>query len=156
MKKSELKEKIKNLVKQVYKPSAINLDRDSLVSLDSERFPVLSKFPKLKEAIISLLTQQYDIFISDIQWVAPKPTTFRIILGNDESFLLIYTDRSWIAQVEGRKYYLLNRNEEEQASQSIARLLAYGAADVETEIPDSEPTDNKPIDNGEEPENMDK
>jgi hypothetical protein len=36
-------------------------------------------------------------------------------------FYFIYTERSWIAQVEGKKYYLLNLNEEEQASESIAR-----------------------------------
>ena len=41
--------------------------------------------------------------------------------------MLIYTERSWIAQVEGKKYYLLNLGEEEMAAESIARLLAYGA-----------------------------
>jgi hypothetical protein len=48
------------------------------------------------------------------------------VLGNNENFLLIYTERSWIAQVEGKKYYLLNLGEEEQAAESISRLLAYG------------------------------
>ncbi len=41
------------------------------------------------------------------------------VVGNDENFMLIYTDRSWIAQVEGKKYYLLNLGEEEQAAQAI-------------------------------------
>jgi hypothetical protein len=35
-------------------------------------------------------------------------------------------ERSWIAQVEGKKYYLLNLPEEERASQSIANMLRYG------------------------------
>jgi hypothetical protein len=64
--------------------------------------------------------------MTGIEWVAPRPTTFRIILGNDENFMLIYTERSWIAQVEGKKYYLLNLGEEEQAAQAISRILAYG------------------------------
>ena len=35
--------------------------------------------------------------------------------------------RSWIAQIEGKKYYLLNLPEEERAVEAIARILRYGA-----------------------------
>ena len=127
MKKSELRDKIKMLVQQTYKAKTIDLDAGGEVTLDAEKFPVLTKFPKLKEVIIDLLTNQYDVFMKAIEWVAPRPTTFRIVLGNDENFLLIYTERSWIAQVEGKKFYLLNLGEEEMAAESISRLLAYGA-----------------------------
>jgi len=49
------------------------------------------------------------------------------------------TERSWIAQVEGKKYYLLNLGEEEMAAESIARLLAYGApTPAEGEVPAEE------------------
>jgi len=132
MTKDELKEKIKVLIKQVYTPNQIDLDKDSEVSLDAPKFPVLVKFPKLKDIIVDLLTDQYEIFMKNIEWVAPRPTTFRIVLGNDENFLLTYTERSWIAQIEGKNYYLLNLGEEEQATQAIARMLAYGVA---TEAP---------------------
>jgi hypothetical protein len=141
MTKNELKEKIKVLVKQVYTPNQIDLDKDSEVSLDAPKFPVLVKFPKLKEVIVNLLTDQYEIFMINIEWVAPKPTTFRIVLGNNENFLLIYTERSWIAQVEGKNYYLLNLGEEEQATQAIARMLAYGIA---TEAPAEEANIEEP------------
>jgi hypothetical protein len=126
MTKSELRDKIKALVQQTYKAKTIDLDKGGEVTLDAEKFPVLTKFPKLREVIIDLLTDQYEVFMTNIEWVAPRPTTFRIVLGNDENFLLIYTERSWIAQVEGKKYYLLNLGEEEQAAQSISRLLSYG------------------------------
>ncbi len=126
MKKSELRDKIKALVQKTYKAKTIDLDKGGEITLDAEKFPVLTKFPKLKEVIIDLLTDQYEIFMTGIEWVAPRPTTFRIVLGNDENFMLIYTDRSWIAQVEGKKYYLLNLGEEEQAAQAISRILAYG------------------------------
>ena len=132
MTKDELKEKIKVLVKQVYTPNQIDLYKYSEVSLDAPKFPVLVKFPKLKDIIVDLLTDQYEIFMTNIEWVAPRPTTFRIVLGNDENFLLTYTERSWIAQIEGKNYYLLNLGEEEQATQAIARMLAYGVA---TEAP---------------------
>ena len=132
MTRSELKDKIKELVKQVYskttdKPSEIDLDSPSVVSLDNERFPVLVKFPTLKKTITDLLTDQYELFLKDIEWVAPRPTTFRIILANDQVFYLIYTDRSWLAKVEGKKYYLLNINEEQNCIEAIARILSYGA-----------------------------
>ena len=48
----------------------------------------------------------------------------------------MYGTRSWIAQVEGKKYYLLNLDEEEFAAQAISRILQYGpesGADVDGE-----------------------
>jgi len=126
MTKDELKEKIKSLVQQVYKPDF--LQAKDKISLDAPKFPLLEKFPTLKKVIIDLLTDQYEIFVTDIQWVAPKPTTFRVILGNGEPFMLTYTPRSWVAQIEGKKYYLLNLSEEEAATEAIARVLAYGIA----------------------------
>ena len=47
---------------------------------------------------------------------------------NGQNFLLTFGSRSWIAQVEGKKYYLLNLDEEEFAAQAIARILQYGPA----------------------------
>ena len=126
MTKDELKEKIKTLVKQVYKPETLSIDTSAEISLDAPKFPVLQKFPKLKDIIVDLLTDQYEIFVSDIQWVAPKPTTFRLVLGNGELFYLIYTPRTWIAKIEGKKYYLLNISEGESATEALSRVLSYG------------------------------
>jgi len=53
-------------------------------------------------------------------------------MKNDQNFYLIYGKRSWVAQVAGKKYYLLNLPEEERASEAIANLLRYGAK-AETE-----------------------
>ena len=132
MTKNELRDKIKLIVKQSYNDSkSIDIDKGTDVSLDAEKFPVLLKFPSLKQTIIDLLTDQYDIFITDIQWVAPKPTTFRIMLGNGELFYLTYTPRTWIAKVEGKKYYLLNLSEGETATEAIARILSYGMKEAE-------------------------
>lgn len=140
MTKDELRDKIKTLVKQVYQPassSTVSIDEPSEISLDSDKFPILLQFPPLKEAIEQLLTSDYEPFMSDIQWVAPKPLTFRIILTNGELFYLIYSPKSWIAQIEGKKYYLLNIGEEEAACDTLARMLYYGNQAVET--PEGEP-----------------
>ena len=151
MTKNELKEKIKNLAKQVYsKDMPVNLDASSSVDLDvGETFPVLGKFPNLKKVIVDLFTEQYELFIEDIQWVAPKPTTFRIILANGESFFLHYTPRSWVATIEGKKYYLASLGEEQQAVQTLARILSYGQkaetdSETSTEVSAEEPAAEEP------------
>ena len=127
MTKEEFKERIKGLAFEVIK------DRKTS-EIAAVKFDELTKFPELKEIIVSLLTAEFDNFISSIDWVAPRPTTFRINLQNDEEFYLIWMGRSWIAQVEGKKYYLLNLPEEERAAQAIARLLRYGPPETEGEV----------------------
>jgi hypothetical protein len=131
MTKDDLRARIKNIVKNIYlktndSATKVDLDSASPISLDTARLPVLVKFPTLLDTIVKLLTDQYDLFLKDIEWVAPRPTTFRIILANDQVFYLIYTDRTWIGKVEGKKYYLLNLSEEQNCVESIARILAYG------------------------------
>ena len=118
MVKDELKEKIRVLVKQVYVDKA-------KTTIAAAEYDELTKFPELKKVLVDLLTPDFDFFLASIDWVAPRPTTFRINLKNGTSFYLIFTPRSWIAQVEGKKYYLLNLNEEEAACESIARQLRY-------------------------------
>lgn len=118
---SELKEKIKILAKQVYKDK-IKGD-DAAVAYDE-----LVKFPELKAVIIDLLTVDFDKFLESVDWVAPRPSTFRINLLNGQNFVLIFNPRSWIAQVSGKKYYLLNLDEEEMAAKAISRILTYGPA----------------------------
>jgi len=127
MTKQELRDKIKALAPTAY--SAVKKAEKTAVEYDE-----LTKFPELKTVIVDLLGHDYAKFIDAIDWVAPKPTTFRINLLNGQSFYLIYTDRSWIAEVEGKKYYLLNLNEEQNAIEKIARILRYGsqAEDLDT------------------------
>ena len=123
MTKQELRDKIKVLVKTVYR------DRVSIEQAAVE-YDELTKFPELKDVIVSLLGPQFDLFVASIDWVAPKPTTFRINLKNGENFYLVYTPRTFIAEIEGKKYYLLNLNEQENAENAIARILRYGAPDI--------------------------
>jgi hypothetical protein len=103
----QFKERIRTIVKKVYVPK-----KEDTPMIDFEEF---NTFPELKAVI------------SSIDYVAPKPTTFRINLKNGQFFYLIWNERSWVAQVEGKKYYLLNLNEEEHAIEAIARILRYAA-----------------------------
>ena len=127
MTREELIAKIKALAPAAY--ASVKKAEVTAVEYDE-----LTKFPELKAVIVDLLGPDYAKFIDSIDWVAPKPTTFRINLLNGQSFYLVYTSRSWIAEVEGKKYYLLNLNEEENATNAIARILRYGsqAEDMDT------------------------
>ncbi len=131
MTSEELKAKIKTIIPTVYKAR-------QKVESKAVEYDELTKFPELKEVIVDLLTADFDSFLASIDWVAPRPTTFRINLKNGEDFYLIYNKRSWVAQVEGKKYYLLNLPEEERATEAIARILRYGAKDEEVESVDVE------------------
>jgi|TARA_B100001063_G_scaffold246475_1_gene285836 hypothetical protein len=131
MTSEELKAKIKTIIPIVY-------NARKKVESKAVEYDELTKFPELKEVIVDLLTADFDAFLASIDWVAPRPTTFRINLKNGEDFYLIYNKRSWVAQVEGKKYYLLNLPEEERATEAIARILRYGAKDEEVESVDVE------------------
>ena len=136
MTKAELREKIKTLAVQVMASKAKT--DDAALAYDE-----LVKFPALKDIIVDLLTDQFDSFIESVDWVAPRPTTFRINLLNGQNFLLMFTERSWIAQVQGKKYYLLNLDEEERCALAINRLLRVGpaaGAEMEGETSDTEDT----------------
>jgi hypothetical protein len=131
---SELREKIKALAKKVY--SERHKSDDAALAYDE-----LVKFPELKAVIVSLLTSDFDKFLESVDWVAPRPSTFRVNLLNGQSFVLYYDPRSWIAQIEGKKYYLLNLDEDEMAAKAIARILTYGmktAKGVGAEVEDAE------------------
>lgn len=139
MTKNELRDLIRGTVKKKLTTSSSKVDLDksnNIVSFDSGKFPILEKFPTLKEILIDLLTNQYELFVKEILWTAPRPTTLKIILNNSQDFYLIHTERSWEAKIEGKKYYLNNLPEEERAAESLSRILSYAWKDE----PDKEPS----------------
>ena len=144
MAKQELEDKIRSLVKKTLSDKFIKKPDDILqtqdIEVEEETFPLLTQFPSLKDAIVKLLTKQYKDFVNDIWWVAPRPTTFKVILANDQYFYLVYGQRSWTAKVSGKKYYLNNINEEQNAAKAIADLLMYGPAASKEEITGEVPT----------------
>jgi hypothetical protein len=136
----ELKSRIRTLAKQVYQAKTVT-------PLEAIEYDELTKFPELKQILVTLMTPEFSNFLSSIDWVAPRPTTFRIVLANDQVFYLIFTDRTWIGKVEGKKYYLLNLSEEQNCTEAIARILSYGTkvvAEVPTEVPSPETSPETP------------
>ena len=136
MQKSEFIAKIKTLAKTVYAEKSNPLADAEEIQDQVIKFPIIEKFPPLKGVMEDLFDFQYEPFVEDIEWVAPRPTTFRIKLVNGADFFLIYQGENeegkglFIAQVEGKKYYLESLPEEQQASEAIARLLRFKFADT--------------------------
>ena len=87
---------------------------------------ILQKYPSLDDTMVDLLTPSFRDYVTGIFIIAPKPTTFRILLHNSQDFHLIYGPRAYVAKIAGKKYDLMNLSEEEFAITSIAQLLELG------------------------------
>ena len=85
---------------------------------------LIYRFPGLKKSIEELMSPSFGRFITAVDLVAPKPTTFKVTLINGYDFNITYLKKdTWQAKIAGKKYYLLNIGESERAAQAIADLL---------------------------------
>jgi len=87
---------------------------------------ILGKFPTVKKTIVSLFTHEYPEFVKDVRWVVPKPSTFAVDLANGQSFNLKWMGKGFEAQVEGKKYYLNDLSDYQQALDKINDILKNG------------------------------
>jgi hypothetical protein len=98
---------------------------------------ILNKYPTLRQTLEMLMTPAYKDYLTGIYIAAPKPTTFRIVLRNDQEFLLTFLERGYEATVAGKKFYLRTIGEKERCINAIARLLTLGNP-ISTEGPKGE------------------
>ncbi len=137
MQKSEFIAKIKKLAKKAYAEKSDPLADPKDIAKELSPFPVINQFPPLQKIMDDLFDFQFEPFVKDIDWVAPRPTTFRIKLANEADFYIIYQGKNkekqglFVAQVSGKKYFLESLPEQQQASEAIARLLRYNYGKVE-------------------------
>lgn len=115
MKKSELRQLIFEAYAEVLSEGVAPTTMDEL----------LGKFPSLYRTIKNLLTNDFANFVTGIEWVSPKPSTFRVLLNNQQSFYLKWLGDGFQAQIEGKKYYLENNPEYQQALDRLAELLKH-------------------------------
>jgi hypothetical protein len=87
---------------------------------------ILSKYQGLKTTLEYLMTPSFEEYVTGIYVVAPKPTTFKIVLHNGQFFFLQFMGKAYEATVQGKKYYLMTIGEKERAMVAISRLLRYG------------------------------
>jgi hypothetical protein len=92
---------------------------------------ITAKFPELERTLERLMTDDYKTFIKTIDYVAPRPTMFRVVLNNDQTFFLKWMGEHFQAQIEGVRYELDNIAQFEQALDSLGDLFKYGPVPVD-------------------------
>ena len=140
MTKSELISRIKRLAKTAY-------SQQNAKPVEPSKFPIVDKFPPIKDILNDLFDFQYEAFLKDIQWVAPRPSTFRIVLVNDGKFYLMYDGKDgdkglFTAQVEGKKYYLESLVDQQRASEALSRVLRYTKPEATEEKTEATPPES--------------
>ena len=83
---------------------------------------ILGKFPTVKAAIIKLQTEQFKEFVESIDWISPRPSSFRINLKNGQDYILKWTGKTFEAQILGKRYLLSNIADYQQALDKLAIL----------------------------------
>lgn len=83
---------------------------------------ILGKFPTLRAAITKLQTEDFKEFVDSIDWISPRPTSFRINLKNGQDYILKWTGKSFEAQILGKRYLLSNIADYQQALDKLAIL----------------------------------
>jgi hypothetical protein len=130
LKENKFRGVVRNYIKQLITEQEEEFR--GMEEMPSDESEMISRFPKLKDALLSLMGKDYQAFISDIKYIAPKPTTFQIDLG-DENFNLMWAGNKmgFVCEVQGKKYYLVYLSEKQQAIKAINRLLRLGATTPE-------------------------
>lgn len=127
---------------------------------------ILQKYPTLTKTLVDLLTEDFRDYITGVYIMAPKPTTFKIVLHNNRYFHLMFMgEDKYEAKVSGKKYWLAKLGELELATLSIADLLTLGtppstegpseelpAAETPTETPEETPAETPAEEEGGVPE----
>lgn len=126
----ELKEisnmSIKEQIKKEYQKILKEQQEETLTFEKDPIEYIIQRYPSLDATLIDLMTESYKDFLTGIYVMAPKPTTFKILLHNGQSFYLIYNPKAYIARVAGKQYHLMSLKDEEYALKAISRLLLMG------------------------------
>ena len=117
---------LKKLIKEGIEDFVSQQQQETISFEDNPLEYILQKYPSLDAALVDLMTEHYRDYITGVYVIAPKPTTFRILLHNGQEFYLIYGPKAYTAKILGKKYYLLNLSEEQFAINSIVSLLELG------------------------------
>lgn len=87
---------------------------------------MLGKFPTLRHCLIRLQTENFKDFVASIDYISPKPTEFRINLTNGQSFELKWMGKDFEATISGKRYYLGELIDFQQALEKLSILYKEG------------------------------
>lgn len=104
---------------------------------------MLSKFPTLRHCLIRLQTENFKDFVASIDYISPKPTEFRINLTNGQSFELKWMGKDFEATISGKRYYLGELIDFQQALEKLSILYKEGPISPEEEGGEGGPGDER-------------
>ena len=87
---------------------------------------MIQKFPTLKATLIKLQTEDFKEFVESIDWISPRPTSFRVNLANGQDYILKWTGTGFEAQIMGKRFYIDKINDYQQALDKLAILYKEG------------------------------
>jgi len=99
-----------------------NTDAPAETVLEDATDQILGKFPTVKAAIIKLQTEDFKEFVESVDWISPRPSSFRVNLKNGQEYILKWTGKTFEAQILGKKYLLSNIADYQQALDKLAIL----------------------------------
>jgi hypothetical protein len=102
---------------------------------------ILGKFPTLRQVLVKLQTEEFKEFVDSIDWVSPRPTSFRINLKNGQDYILKWTGKTFEAQILGKRYLLSNISDYQQALDKLAVLYKEAPLKGAGESEPAEPAD---------------
>jgi hypothetical protein len=106
----------------------IDVPKDEPITFESNPLEyILQTYPSLNRTIEDLMTPDFRNYVTGIYIIAPKPTTFKVVLHNNQSFYMKFMGKTYEIKAGGRRYYLLNLGEFENAVEKIATLLSIGS-----------------------------
>jgi hypothetical protein len=103
---------------------------------------ILGRFPTLKAAIIKLQTEDFTEFVDSIDWISPRPTAFRVNLKNGADYELKWTGKTFVAKILGKRYFLSNIADYQQALDKLAILYTESPMKGAGESVDAEGVDD--------------
>jgi hypothetical protein len=112
---------------------------------------ILNKYATLNEELVYLLGDNFKEYLTGIYIIADKPTTFKIVLHNNQYFFMTFMGEAYQATIAGKGYFLMNTGEKQRAIMAINRLLKWGnplktkgAEGAETSTEETPPVEETP------------
>jgi len=99
-----------------------DMDAPQGTVLEDATDKILGKFPTLKAALVKLQTEQFKEFVESIDWVSPRPTSFRVNLKNGQDYILKWMGDGFQAQIQGKRYYINKIDDYQQALDRLELL----------------------------------
>ena len=124
-------ENIKKILLEKYIKKAIKQrlqEEEQAIKRAEKSLYLIYRFPKLKDAVESIMSPSFSRYLSSVTVVAPKPTTLNIELINGLDFQLIYSGGTFIAKIAGKRYDLSMGSATDRASQAVSNLLSLSPA----------------------------